>query len=393
MIFKRKKYDTIKDLFGHKQIITTTAIRRVRKTSLMQQISNKLDDDNKVFLDMESASEQLIFDEIDYNNFWNTLLPFGISKNTKAYIIDKVQQIPSVVKTTKYLCYHYGVKFMVNSSSSFYLKSIFPKSLAGWKFVVVPFPLNFKELMVFKSVELSFEDLLEKKSKRKIKNVFEKYKTYHDKYLEYGRFPLVVLAESKKDKQWLLTEIFISYFEKNVKCLTGFKQIKGFRDLTLLLLKQTDSNLNISKLASVLILSRPTVYSHLYFLEHPYFNSNLKSYSGNIDKDVSGASKVYICDTGIVNKFAMVDERNLFENAIYNNLKSYGKINYYQNCNGSEINFIIREKGIGIEAKTKAIKQHLQKTERLSNPLKLNEFYMVSKEFSKEKNVILALNL
>ena len=394
MFFRRKQYDILKDLLDSRQVIVLTGMRRVGKTTLMRRLFNELDDDNKAFLDMENPLEQLIFDEIDFNNILNNLQQFGITKNRKAYLfIDEIQLVPDVVKAIKYLYDHYDIKFMVTGSSSFYLKNLFPESLAGRKFIVELYPLDFEEFMTFKGFSLPFTVSFEEKAKQKNRLFFEKYKTYYNEYLEYGGFPQIVLTEKTEGKQRLLNDIFTSYFEKDVKSLSDFRHIKGFRDLILLLLRRTSSKLDISKLATVLGLSRPTVYSYLSFLEQTYFISIVKPYSGSIDKELSGAGKVYICDTGIVNMFAKIDEGNLFENVVFNNLKSYGKINYYQNRSGSEIDFILQEKGIAIEVKTRAIKQHIQKLERLSKTLSLKEFYVISKEFSEERNVVLALNL
>ena len=394
MFFRRKQYDILKDLLDSRQVIVLTGMRRVGKTTLMRRLFNELDDDNKAFLDMENPLEQLIFDEIDFNNILNNLQQFGITKNRKAYLfIDEIQLVPDVVKAIKYLYDHYDIKFMVTGSSSFYLKNLFPESLAGRKFIVELYPLDFEEFMTVKGFSLPFTVSFEEKAKQKNRLFFEKYKTYYNEYLEYGGFPQIVLTEKTEGKQRLLNDIFTSYFEKDVKSLSDFRHIKGFRDLILLLLRRTSSKLDISKLATVLGLSRPTVYSYLSFLEQTYFISIVKPYSGSIDKELSGAGKVYICDTGIVNMFAKIDEGNLFENVVFNNLKSYGKINYYQNRSGSEIDFILQEKGIAIEVKTRAIKQHIQKLERLSKTLSLKEFYVISKEFSEERNVVLALNL
>ncbi len=371
-----------------------SGMRRVGKTTLMRQLFNELDDDNKVFLDMENPLEQLIFDEIDFNNILNNLQQFGITKNKKAYLfIDEIQLVPSVVKAIKYLYDHYDIKFMVTGSGSFYLKNLFPESLAGRKFIVELFPLDFEEFMIFKGLSLPFTDSFEEKAEHKNRLFFEKYKTYYNEYLEYGGFPQVVLAKKTEKKKRLLRDIFTSYFEKDVKSLSDFRHIKGFRDLILLLLRRTGSKLDISKLATVLGLSRPTVYSYLSFLEQTYFISTVKPYSGSIDKELSGAGKVYICDTGFINMFAKIDEGTLFENAVFSNLRSYGKINYYQNRSGTEIDFILPERGIALEVKTKAIKQHIQKLERLSKTLNLKEFYVVSREFSEEPNVISVVNL
>lgn len=384
----------MKDLLSSRQVIVLTGMRRVGKTTLMRRLFNELKDENKVFLDMENPLEQLIFDEIDFNNIFNNLQQFGITKNRKAYLfIDEIQLVPGAVKAIKYLYDHYDIKFMVSGSSSFYLKNLFPESLAGRKFIVELYPLDFEEFMIFKGFSLPFPASFKEKAKQKNRLFFEKYKTFYNQYLEYGGFPQVVLAEKPDEKKRLLKDIFTSYFEKDVKSLSDFRHISGFRNLILLLMKRTGSKLDISKLSTVLGLSRPTIYSYLSFLEQTYFISIIRPYSGSIDKELAGAGKVYICDTGLVNMFARIDEGNLFENAVFNNLKAYGKINYYQNRSGSEIDFVLREKELAVEVKNKAIKQHVQKLERLSKTLKLKEFYIVSKEFSEEPNVIPAVNL
>ncbi len=394
MFFKRKQYDVLKKLLDDRQVIVLTGMRRVGKTTLMQQLFDELDSDNKAYFDMENPLEQLIFDEVDFNNIWHNLKQFGIVKEGKAFLfIDEIQLAPHVVKAIKYLYDHYDVKFMVTGSSSFYLKNLFPESLAGRKFIVELYPLDFEEFMVFKGLPLPVAHTFKEKASLKSKVLFEKYKMYYKEYLEYGGFPQVVLAEKPEDKKRLLRDIFTSYFEKDVKSLSDFRHINGFRDLILLLMKRTGSKLDISKIASVLGLSRPTVYSYLSFLEQTYFVSLVKPYSGSIDKELGGAAKVYICDSGFVNMFAKVDEGNLFENTVFNDLKTSGKINYYQNRSGSEIDFIFPEKSIALEVKNKAIKQHVQKLERLSKTLNLNEYYVISKEFSQEQNVILAMNL
>jgi len=223
--------------------------------------------------------------------------------------------------------------------------------------------------------------------------LYERLKPYYDEYLRFGGFPQVVLSETDEKKKLYLNDIFNSYFEKDVKSLSDFKNIRAFRDLLLLLIKRTGSKLDVSKLASLLGLSRPTVYSYLSFLEQTYFVFFMNSFSGSIDREIGRSKKVYICDTGIINLFSNIDEGNLFENAVFNNLRFHGKLNYFQNRSGLEIDFILPEKKIALEVKTKAIPQYVQRLQRLSNSLSLNEYYVISKEFSDEEKVILSVNL
>lgn len=65
------------------------------------------------------------------------------------------------------------------------------------------------------------------------------------------------------------------------------------------------------------------------------------------------AKKIYFCDTGLLNYLANVAEGSIFENAVFQNLKDSGKINYYEKYKGPEIDFILDEK-MALEAKIRA---------------------------------------
>ena len=80
------------------------------------------------------------------------------------------------------------------------------------------------------------------------------------------------------------------------------------------------------------------------------------------------------------------------ENAVFNSLKTKGKVNYYQKYKGPEIDFVL-DKKIGIEVKLKATISDIKRLERTSNKLGLKEFYIVSKYFVEDKKVILAQDL
>jgi predicted AAA+ superfamily ATPase len=54
--------------------------------------------------------------------------------------------------------------------------------------------------------------------------------------------------------------------------------------------------------------------------------------------------KVYMCDTGLANNFARLDEGHLFENSVFQNLRIRGALNYYQRKSGVEIDFVLDKK-------------------------------------------------
>jgi predicted AAA+ superfamily ATPase len=172
---------------------------------------------------------------------------------------------------------------------------------------------------------------------------------------EFGGFPQVVLAEDYEQKKIHLKDIFKSYFEKEVEKLADFGKINAFRDLMLLLMQSAGSKISISKLSSEIGITRETIYSYISFLQGTYFIFLIPPYVKSIDREVSGSKKVYICDNGFLSQFGRISEGSLFENAVFNNLKKYGDLKYYQRRSGVEIDFVIPDKKVCLEVKSKGI--------------------------------------
>ncbi len=393
-MYQRKIHIKIEQQLEYKEIVVLTGMRRVGKTTLLKMIYEKLESKNKIFLDIENLINQRVFEEIDFDNIWNNLSSLGIRKTEKAYIfLDEIQAFPKIVKAIKYLYDHYDIKFFVTGSSSYYLKNLFPESLSGRKIVFELYPLDFEEFLLFKGFAREFEINFKEKEKSRNYIAFEKTKNLYEEFMLFGGFPQVVLADTMEQKKAYLNDIFTSYFEKDVKSLADFKQIGALRDLILLLLQRIGSKVDISKIASTLSLSRHTIYSYLLFLEQTYFISLITPYSKNVDREISGTRKVYACDTGFVNLFARVDQGNLFENAVYNCVRHFGKVNYYQKRTGAEIDFILPELDTTLEVKTKADQRDIDKLKALSGKLGFKESYVISKEFVDFENVISVVDL
>jgi len=393
MIYTRKILPKIEKYVKSKEILVLTGMRRVGKTTLYRSIFDGITSKNKIFLDVENPITQKIFEEVDYDNVISNFKELGIDMREKAYIfLDEIQAMPEIVRVIKYLYDHYDIKFFVTGSSSFYLKNVFPESLAGRKYVFEMFPLDFEEFLTFKNVSKKFHATFAQKDKNKSALFYEKNKKLYDEYMRYGGFPGVVLAQTVEEKKMKLNDIFKSYFEKDVKNLADFREIKALRDLILLLMQRVGSKLEITKLSSEIGVSRETIYSFLSFLEGTHFVHFVEPFSRSVDREVSGGKKLYLCDNGVLNNFAKVSEGALFENAAFLDLKKYGKVNYYQKRSGGEIDFII-DKKIAVEIKTKGDGADLKKLEKLSEALKIKQYYLVTREFSKNDRFIPAMDV
>lgn len=392
MFYPRTILPQLESELETEQVIIITGIRQVGKTTLMKHLFEQIESNNKAFLDFENPLHRKLFEEDDYENIWNNLRELNIKRQERAFIfIDEIQNLPKVSSAVKYLYDHWKVKFFLTGSSSFYLKNLFPESLAGRKLIYELYPLTFAEFLVFKEKKRERIPSFKEKANQKNKIRYERLSKYFTEYSQYGGFPRVVLETNTARKKQILEEIFKSYFEQDVKSLADFKNLSRLRDLILLLIPRAGSRLDISKLASELKISRETVYSYLSFLEKTYFIQLLPQFSKSIDRQAAGSKKVYLCDSGLANFLGRVSEGQLLENSVFQCLRPHYQLSYYQKSS-KEIDFII-DKRIGLEVKKSVSAQDVLSLERRSKALSLEERYIISQNWSDRQEVVLAVDL
>ena len=78
-----------------------------------------------------------------------------------------------------------------------------------------------------------------------------------------------------------------------------------------LLALRIGNKLDVTKLASIIGVSRPTVRQYLDFLEMTYVVHRVLAYAGG-DKASALARKLYFCDNGIASILANISEGALF---------------------------------------------------------------------------------
>jgi uncharacterized protein len=392
--YRRSIQNELEEQLKFKEIVVVTGMRRVGKTTLLRMVYDSLKDENKIFLDLENLIDQEIFHEKDYNNIWANLKQVGLSPEKRAYIfLDEIQASPEITKAVKYLYDHYNIKFFLTGSSSFYLKNLFPESLAGRKVIFELFPLDFSEFLVFKEVKKDTLDTFQEKESLKNKIAFEQQYPLFKEYCRFGGFPQVVIEENEAQKIRYLGDILSSYFEKDIHQLADFRNLTAIKELIRLLLPRVGSKLEITKIAHEVGVSRETIYAYLSFLEGSYFLYRISPYSINVDREISGTKKVYFCDNGLLNLFGKVSEGSLLENAAFLNLKRFGPINYYQKRNGKEIDFVIPGIKAAFEIKKKGTVYDLRNLEKLALSLKLDQSYVISELFTDGKGLILAQDI
>jgi len=393
MPYPRQIFTQLEAELETKEIMVITGMRQVGKTTTLLHLYDLVKIKNKTILDLENPLHRKVFEEENYDAVWSNLAQFGITNTTKAYIfIDEVQNLPNLSRVVKYLLDHWDVKFILTGSSSYYLRNLFPESLAGRKIIFELFPLNFSEFLTFKQVTRVVEASFKTKANHKNKIAYDKLLSYYDEFMEFGGFPSVVLEENRERKKILLSEIFTSYFEKDAKNLADFKDMSKLRDLILLLIPRVGSRIEILKLATTLSVSRETIYNYLAFLEQTYFITLLPKYSASIDRQAAGNKKLFLCDSGIANALGRISQGQLFEQSIYQNLRGFHNLTYYNKNGGSEIDFV-SDLNCALEVKFSVSSQDLENLKRRSEGLGLKENYIITHEYTNHPRVIIVTDL
>ncbi len=384
MIKPRLIFDQIKRYLESPEAIVITGMRRTGKTALLNLIYHQIDSENKLFLDLENPLNRRYFEENNYERIKISFEALGINFTHRPFIfLDEIQLVKNLPSVVKYFIDHYQVKFFMSGSASFYLKHLFTESLAGRKYIFELFPLSFREFLIFKESPLKIPE-----DRTKItKPIFDLISPLYEEYITFGGFPGVVLKNSHEEKKKALEEVFSSFFQMEVVTLSNFRRNEIVRDLMLLLIERIGSKIDIQKLSKELKVSRPTLNEYISFLEATYFITTIRPFGKGKDFEIKKMPKVYLCDSGLANCLAPLDTGRLFENSIFQNLRSRGELNYYQRKSGGEIDFILNKKD-AYEVKVTPHEPDIKKIRKITRELNLDEFKIVSKNYTELEGTI-----
>jgi len=393
----RLLYAQLKKHISHKNALVVTGMRQVGKTTLLKGIYESLGNAPKAWFDFDNPLDMKVFEDIDYNDIHRRLIRKTEAKKGQRMniFIDEIQNFPEVTKVVKYLLDHYETKFFLTGSSSFYLKNLFPESLSGRKFLYVLSPLSFQEFLYFRGeisgAEAESRDIQERIGKKDI-HEYKRFDESYEEYLLYGGFPEVVLTEGESTKNEILRNIFASFFEKDLRMLSDYTDIRQLRDLILLLVPRVGSLVDITRLASSLGVTRARIYQLLEFLQGTFFLHLLPRFSGSVDRSVAGGKKVYFSDTGILNTVGNVNDAQLFENSVINQLQHYGDVCFYNKRNTAEIDAVLN-KELALEIKLTATESDIKRVRKISKKIGISEAYVVSKSFVSQEGAVFPMFL
>lgn len=389
MIKERDLFKKVISFLRSPEPVLITGIRGVGKSTLMKYIYNKVDINNKLFLDFENPINRKYFEGGNFERMKSSLEILGLDfESEKAFIfLDEIREFNDLLSTVNYFTKNYNVKFFL-TSSVYSPKYGYEKDISEGKLVLFElFPLSFKEFLVFKGAKIKLPDG-EKDISRPIYDILS---NMYEEYILFGGFPEVVLKKTIEEKRKTLENIFSSFFKFDVVQFSSFRKSETIRDLMLLLMQRVGQKLDVQRLSEDIHLSRATTYEYISFLEKAYFIKMVNPVSFNSNREIKKVSKVYVCDTGLINNFARISEEDLFKNTVFQNLRGSGVLYYYQKKGGATIDFVLNDKAYNVKISPK--KSDISRLERLSMNIGIKEFKVISKNYSAYEGVTYAFML
>ena len=175
-----------------------------------------------------------------------------------------------------------------------------------------------------------------------------------------------------------MNDVLSSYLNIDIKNISDIRDQKNIHKLLKMLAARTGTRLDYSKMSSLTGISRPSVYNYIELLQNTFVITRLPVLAKNPDREIVKAPKIFINDNGLLNQLAEVSSGVQFENAVFNQLKFHGKLQYYSLKTGKEIDFILNGK-TALEVKETATPQDLNQLKNLSKNINISKNIIVSR--------------
>ncbi|MFH0837577.1 MAG: ATP-binding protein [Candidatus Aenigmatarchaeota archaeon] len=333
--FKRRDFFSIADQLKSEKITSIIGPRRVGKTTIMFQLIDylikELNVDSKriIYVSMDNeylirASKEPLKDMLDI--YMKYILKDNYSDIQKrVYVfLDEIQHLQNWQKKLKsWFDYKYNIKFILSGSSSLLIQKDI-SHLIGRISERIVFPLKFSDFLdyytkhnkryydISKMLRDSLKTSLIKKNPeylmKTIKDLsfeFVKRENEIEKHLQQfmikGGYPELL---DKQDYSLCSSELRDTILSKSILDIIeryGLRNISLLKYLFSITSSKSGSKITYQGLSKDLAVERPTIISHLDYLEDAFLLSKSNFYSRSVIKRARKEKKYYVNDIGMRN--------------------------------------------------------------------------------------------
>jgi predicted AAA+ superfamily ATPase len=304
-------HQRLSDAWKHAPIVWLSGVRRVGKTTLAKSLDGAL----YLNCDLPSTEERLADPE-----------RFLRSVDRGVVVLDEIHQLPDPSRLLKIAADEFPkLRLLATGSSTLAATAKFRDSLSGRKRSVHLVPVLAGELPAFGIRDISHR-------------------------LLRGGLPAALLAEAHEPD--LYAEWLDSYFARDVQELFSVSKRSAFLTLVQTLLKQSGGLAEITKLAALSGLSRPTTMSYLEVIEVTQVATVLRPFHGGGARELTHQPKIYGFDTGFVawsrgwNELRTPDSGQLWEHLVLEALQARVvprglNVHFWRDKQQREVDFVV----------------------------------------------------
>jgi hypothetical protein len=354
--FERESLDKIK--INSTFILIITGIRRCGKSTLMQQISEKIKEE-KLFFNFEDP-RIYGFDVDDF-----TKLDEIVGDKLNYYFFDEIQNVEKWELFVRHL-HDREKNIVITGSNASLLSKELGTRLTGRNIQIELFPFSFSEFRMFKQLENNL-------------------KTFN-LYLDEGGFPEYLKSKQKEHLQQLFKDIVY----RDIIVRYGIRQAKTLIDIALFLIANVGKEYSLNGIKNTFrVGSANSVADYIQWLEDSYVLFSLPRFSWSLKSVSVNPKKIYCIDSGFAqaNSLSFTEDKGrLLENIVYLALRRKHKDLYYFKDNG-ECDFIVKQ--------GQDINQIIQVCTEIHSDNKnreINGLIAALKFFNKTEGLILTLN-
>lgn len=312
------------------EVLIITGIRRCGKSVLLQQLRNKLKEQDFFF---NFDDERLVnFTVADFQTLQECFYELFGEQHT--YYFDEIQNISGWEMFVRRL-YNEGNKVVVTGSNARMLSRELGTHLTGRYIAVEIFPFSFKEYLVYKGICPAQKDFYTVSGRSLLVKCF-------NEYLEQGGFPKYLETLSSR----YLSSLYESIIFRDVMTRNGLTNEKEIQELVFYLASNATKRITYSSLGKLIgIRHAETIKNYLEYIQQTYMIFQLLKYAPSVKTQMLSPKKIYFIDNAIISRigFNVTDNIGIrLENMVFIELKRRG-LDIFYHSDKKECDFVVRQ--------------------------------------------------
>lgn len=311
-------------------IVIITGMRRVGKSTLLQHIRKKYDD-NDFYMDFDD--ERLItFSVDDFQVLFELFIELFGSQQT--FFFDEIQNILGWERFARRL-HNQGYKVFITGSNAKMLSKELGTHLTGRYSNITLYPFSFNEFLQRKAPELLKEKHKTSILRSQIKNKF-------NDYLKIGGLPHQVVYDDAE----YLSVLYENIIYRDIMTRNNINSEHAVKTLTHYLASNIGKEVSFNNLKTIINVSNhSTVSEYCHLFENSFLCYLINAYDYSLKKQIRRHKKIYFNDVAMAAKIGFRhsdDYGRILENIVFIELRRRNKeIYFHQKI--KECDFIIKE--------------------------------------------------